>query len=247
MVDFSEAKLLEEGGLKVAFFDFDGTLVQKGTMVFWLAAVTSWPKLITALLAAMVVWVAALFKNKHTRQKDILKTGFKALLLQYTLQGIPVDSPRIALATAKLQNELRPYKTVLAKMDEHHREGCRIVVASGALRVYLEAILKTFGWPVIDIIATDLEVLNGHFTGKMAGGDMGNMVRHIKGNVVQTYLTDHNILPLNAIAYGNLPDDQEMLESVGVAIVVTGVDETVKMTRVFFDQDSPCKKVVIPG
>jgi HAD superfamily phosphoserine phosphatase-like hydrolase len=122
----------------------------------------------------------------------------------------------------EFESKLRWNTVVLDRLKTHQHEGVRIVLVTGALAIYMETLREKLAFD--DLIATDLvfdgDVCQGVFAN-------GNMVRAAKGHAVRAYLEkfrSENTGTIHSIAFGNLPDDKEMLSAVDQGVVVTAQD-----------------------
>lgn len=179
---------------KVAFFDFDGTLVKGDSLLPFLGFVAGWPKLAAAFTKSVL---------KPEAGHPDTRTGIKAELLKRTLSNVPEARARTAAQKlAPLRHWKEPAHGALLRLK---KEGATIVVATGALELYIGRLLE--GLPIDKIIATDMEAQDGILTGRWAGG---NCVRAEKARRVDAYIKTHG--PFDEIhGYGNAPHDLPML------------------------------------
>jgi phosphatidylglycerophosphatase C len=179
----------------VAFFDFDGTLVKGDSLLPFLGFTVGWPKLVREFTRALM--------RPEAGHPD-KRTAIKATLLAHTLKGVPVTQAKAAAQKlAPLRHWKQPAQGALMRLKQ---DGALIVVATGALDLYIDRLLE--GLPVDKIIATDMESANGILTGRMAGG---NCVRAEKARRVAAFIKTHG--PFDEIhGYGNAPHDLAMLD-----------------------------------
>lgn len=194
----------------IAVFDFDDTLVEGDSLMPFLVEVVGARRAWWAMAAAVLE--SALRQVIGRPAGADLKGGIKALLLRRALTGVPVAETEAA--ARRLRRWLRWKPLVLEKLREHRRRGCRIVVASGALDLYLPVLLE--GVPVDAVLATELEARDGRLTGRMVGG---NCVRAEKARRVTAAIAW--LAPLApSWGYGNRPSDLPMLALVDHPTVV---------------------------
>ncbi len=181
----------------VAVFDFDGTLIRGDSLPKFLDQVTGPLRTRRAMVAA--VWGAL---TGPAAGADFAGS-VKARLLRATLAGVAVDDAYAAARRLKARLIWRqPQREALLA---HAAAGQRVVVASGALDIYLPILLE--GLPVDDILATPMDISAGHLTGRLAAD---NCVRTAKANRVRAYLAAH--APTGPTwGYGNRPSDLPML------------------------------------
>jgi HAD superfamily hydrolase (TIGR01490 family) len=199
-----------EAGRGIAVFDFDDTLVEGDSLPRFLAAVAGAGRMRLAVAAA-VTGASLAHVRGHAPGAD-WKGSVKALLLARTLAGVTVDEARAA--AAELARRLRWKRPVLEALHRHAESGVQIVVASGALDVYLPTLLA--GLPVHAVYATPAEVREGRLTGRLAGE---NCVRAAKARTVTGHFAAH---PGHGPTwgYGNRPSDLPMLALVDHPTVV---------------------------
>nr|MDP9196428.1 haloacid dehalogenase-like hydrolase [Pseudomonadota bacterium] len=113
----------------IAFFDFDGTLVRKDTLLFFLAGVVGWPVVVWAFVRATCGVLTG------QRGELDLRTRIKERLLRHTLAGVPLERTHPAAESLKTRMQwLEPQVQALLR---HKAMGHRIVIATGALRLYM--------------------------------------------------------------------------------------------------------------
>ncbi len=192
----------------IAIFDFDDTLIQGDSLPRFLDEVAGVGRTRLAMVGAVA---GALTAHGLGRPVDVDFPGsVKALLLRATLAGIPES--RAYDAARRLKSRLHWLAPQLEALHRHAADGHRIVVASGALGVYLPILLE--GLPVHDILATDVETREGRLTGRLASG---NCVRAQKAQRVRPLLAAVNG---PSWGYGNRPSDLPMLALVDHPTIV---------------------------
>lgn len=194
----------------VAFFDFDGTLVEGDSLLPFLGLVVGRRRARSAFVRA-VQKAVRLYALRRPPDPD-LRTAIKIILLRKTLAGVPVEQ---AMAAAeRLVSWVRWKHPQRAALERHRAEGRRIVIATGALDLYAPVLLRDL--PVDDIIATELEAVEGVLTGRMA---RGNCVRAVKAERVARYMAEHG--PFDETwGYGNRPSDLPMLALLDHRVIV---------------------------
>ncbi|MEI8395457.1 MAG: HAD-IB family hydrolase [Rhodospirillaceae bacterium] len=199
-----------EVGAGIALFDFDGTLIAGDSLPAFLIELGGRVRLGCVLLPAVI---GALVGHLIGRPPGVdLRGSIKALLLRSTLAGVPIAE--IEAAARRLKERLRWLEPQVDVLKAHAAAGRRIVVASGALDIYLRILLE--GLPVHDIMATAMEIRDGVVTGRLAGE---NCVRAAKAEQVQAYLAAYSGRR-PSWGYGNRPDDLAMLALVDHPTVV---------------------------
>lgn len=188
----------------LAVFDFDATLAKGDSL---------WPFLIKAVGRPKCYWAfacAAMCYLTHLRTKDS-RTLIKKVLLEKTLKGERLETIEEAI------NEMEHWPCWMKTIDElkrHHKAGHHILIASGGLDLYIKSMLKSL--PYDDILCTEMEVINGTLTGRMASG---NCVRQSKAARVKEYMETHGPFS-ESWGYGNEPHDLPMMAHLDRGIVV---------------------------
>ena len=190
-----------------AFFDFDDTLIHGDSLLTFLeAAAGPW----TARRAFALAAAAALRDRALTGGGEHLefKTAVKAKALQWTLAGASLEE--CAAAAASIADRLRWSDAMLKIVADLRGQGARIVLATGALDVYLSAVLAPLG-PLDGLLCTEMATADGRLTGAMASA---NCVRREKERRVRAWLAANPMEGLT-VGYGNRPSDLPMLAAVG--------------------------------
>lgn len=183
--------------MNIAFFDFDGTITCKDSFYGLLSCNISqldfYKKAIT-LLPILFAYKAKIISNQKAKE-IVLNSFFGDMKYDYFI----VICQNYA---KKLDNILRPLAG--EKLNWHKQNGDKIVIVSASLEEYLAPWCDKNGF---ELIASRLEVRNGHITGKLAGlnchGD--EKVRRIKEK--------YDLLGFKTIyAYGDTKGDLPMLK-----------------------------------
>lgn len=198
-------------GPGVAFFDFDGTLIHGDSLPMFVGEVIGRRRAALALADAIRSGL-----HRHVRGRGPgadFPGSVKAIFLKRTLRGVPVAD---ALAAAeRMIPRLRWHAPLLDTLRDHRDRGHRVVVATGALDLYMPALLRGLG--VDDLLATGMEVVDGALTGRLA---TGNCVRLDKAERVRAWIGRNG--PVGTTwGYGNRPSDLPMLALMQRAEVVT--------------------------
>lgn len=147
----------------VAAFDFDGTLTRGGSVWPFLAATCGWRRTALAGLAALPRLVAAVVAGGRAAD------GAKEAIVRRTLSGRPAAE----LAAQAAQFGLAHYRRrarpdVRARLEQHRRQGHRLVVVSASFDLYVAPVGRELG--VDAVIATGLAVgPDGRLTGAYDG------------------------------------------------------------------------------
>ncbi|MBI1274250.1 MAG: HAD-IB family hydrolase [Alphaproteobacteria bacterium] len=188
----------------IAIFDCDHTIVKGDSFVPFLAFACGWPRTTGALTDTLL---ACLF-TRPANARDFIKQR----LLDRLLKGRKLAALDAALVKIRSWRRLRP--AMVDKMYEHKAAGHHIVVASGALTLYMPALLDEL--PYDAVIATDLLIERGTVSSTMTAG---NCVREGKAARVRAYMEQNGPFA-ESYGYGNAPHDLPMLELVKHKTVV---------------------------
>ena len=194
----------------VAFFDFDGTLIHGDSLLMFVGEVIGHRRAKLAFLDALR---SGLHRHARRRGPGVdLFGSIKTILLRRTLRGVPVAD---ALdAAERLAHRVRWHAPLVETLKMHRREGRRVVVATGALDLYMPALLR--GLEVDDLLATGMEVADGVLTGHLS---TGNCVRLDKAERVRAWMAANG--PVGETwGYGNRPSDLPMLAVVDRPTIV---------------------------
>lgn len=189
--------------ISAAFFDFDDTLIHGDSLLTFLEeAAGFW----TARRAFALAAAAALRDRALTGGGDHLefKSAVKAKALRWTLAGASLED--CAAAAARASGRMRWCEAMLKTVADLRGRGARIVLATGALDVYLPAALGPLG-PLDGLLCTEMATDGGRLTGAMA---VANCVRREKERRVRAWLADHPAQG-KTVGYGNRPSDLPML------------------------------------
>lgn len=186
----------------IAIFDFDGTLIQGDSLVPFCEFVAGKTRARRALLAS--VRDAMLRHAREPRLGADIRTSVKTLWLRRTLAGTTLDAA--AEAAERLHGWIRWHRPILDALHRHRDKGDRIIVATGALSLYMPRLIRDL--PVDHLMATDIGIADGRLTGEIAGG---NCVREEKARRVKAYLDANGPFDGGTWGYGNRPSDLPFL------------------------------------
>ena len=194
----------------VAFFDFDATLIHGDSLLMFIGELIGHRR-------AKLAFLDALRSCPHRKLRGRLPGvdfpgSVKAILLRRTLNKIPLADAKAA--AEQLRGKVRWHQPMLDRLLHHDRAGHRVVIATGALNIYMPALLR--GLPVDDLLATPMEVQDGRLTGQLSGS---NCVRLAKAERVQSYLAEQGPFA-RSYGYGNRPSDIPMLKVVDEPTIV---------------------------
>ncbi len=193
---------------RAAIFDLDHTLTRHETLITWTVALrgpvcVGW----AGLLAA------SLHRNREAPGAEDRQGRIKAAYLEHLLRGQPVEAAE--RATEKLITQVRWNAAVLERLKAHRAGGDHIVIATGALTLYAEALMESTGGADA-VLGTDLDIHGPRLTGRMCGS---NNARQAKADRLRGWLAAEGPFE-HLTGYGNLPDDGPMLGLCDTAFAV---------------------------
>jgi len=104
----------------------------------------------------------------------------------------------------------------LARMAWHHAQQHQIFLVTGTLAPLARAIASQFPCPV-EIIATELQARDRHWTGQLAGNHMSG---ELKARTLRSLAAQRNLALAHSFAYGNQMADLPMLQAGGHPVAV---------------------------
>lgn len=184
--------------IKIAFFDFDGTITTSDSFIKFIRFVVGDIRFIlgmTVLSPMLVAYKLRLIPNYTAKQA----------VLSYFFKGMSEAQFQTAARDYSLKNIdaiLRP--KAMEKIAWHKEQEHKIVVVSASIESWLKPWCNQHG---LDLIATKLEIKEGIVTGKLLTKNCYGMekVRRVK----ERYnLDDYD----HIYAYGDSRGDKELLE-----------------------------------
>lgn len=183
--------------MKIAFFDFDGTITTDDSLLKFIRFVVGNFKFMQGL--AVLSPVLFLYKLKV-----IPNYKAKQLMLSYFFKGMSEKSFTEVAKQYSLEHiDKIVRKDAMKQIQWHHANGHRVVVVSASLECWLHPWCKKNG---LELIGTKLEVLDGIITGRLLTKNCYGIekVNRIKGK--------YNLEEYEYIyAYGDSSGDREML------------------------------------
>lgn len=182
---------------KVAFFDFDGTITTKDSLVAFIQYAVGKPAYYMGLLKLSPMLTAYTF---------ILIPNYVAkgnLIAHFFKSWDSVHFQKIAdkFSIEKIDKIIRP--KAMEKIKWHQQQGHKVVIVSASMECWLKKWCEKHN---IDLVATRLEIQDGKLTGKFATKNCYGIekVNRIKE---QYNLSEYSVI----YAYGDSPGDKEML------------------------------------
>lgn len=197
---------------RVAFFDMDGTLLRSNIVRFYLWYVDEDLGGLARLTRKTLLYLSVpLYLVVDHFSRSALNRLFYG-----SYRGVSVED-FAAWNRAVFERRVRPriFPGALREVEELRRAGARIVFVTGATREVAAPIAEHFG--ADHVIACELEVRGGRYTGRMLTAPVGD---EEKARRIREYGAREGIDLARAAAYGDNFADIPMLEAAGRAIAV---------------------------
>lgn len=182
----------------IAFFDMDHTLTASETLLPWLIEIRGVFRTCTTAALAGIWHLFAGFPGDR-------RTRYKKLWLSLLLRDVSLAEAQAA--GCRLFARLRWLEPQVTALQTHRDKGHDVVVATGAATLLAEILITEKFGAGITVIGTELEIKNGHLTGKLSSE---NCVRIAKAKAVSAYMAHHGPYA-ESWGYGNPPHDLPML------------------------------------
>lgn len=182
----------------IAFFDFDGTLTTKDTLMPFLKFVVGKPVYYIKLFAISPVLIAYFLK---LIRNDVAKQ----LVLKWYLSGYSIDE--LFDLGNRFSQKIIPGMLRTEGMERlrwHQQQGHECILVSASLDIYLESWVKMEN--INALLSSQLAVKKDCITGKLKGG---NCFGEQKVQRILEWLNGR--LPPFIYAYGNSKGDESML------------------------------------
>lgn len=202
-------------GMRVAIFDFDGTLYAKETYQTLMDHLKEHPihnarykRFFRAVLPPYIGSKMKVYPVQKMRERSM--QIYLEALEDFTVDELDSYFKEIAEEMKKDFNPL-----VVAKVKQHAADGVHVMLVSGAYTPLLHIV--TEGLPFDSIIGTDIPVSNHILNTKLP-------VRHIRGSrknqKIEAILANQDIDWANSFAYGDSYSDLSVLDLVGNPVAV---------------------------
>ena len=190
-----------------AFFDLDGTLIAPPSLEWrFLAHLLTCDEISGANLAR---WLGRCAKT-ISRDRHAAIEGNKLYLA-----GLR-ESLVAAWTSASAPNSLPIFIDGTARLAWHHAQGHQVFLVTGTLAPLARAIAQNFPCP-LEIVASEPEVFDGHWTGWLAGEHMSG---NGKARTIRILAAQYGLELGQSYAYGNHIADLPMLEAVGNPVAI---------------------------
>jgi len=183
--------------MTVAFFDFDGTITSRDTLIDFIRFAVGEKKFLwgmCVLMPTLIAYKLKLIPNDRAKEKMLShyfkgmeKKEFQRLASTYSLRQIP----KIVRQEA------------LDKIDWHQKQGHKIVVVSASMECWLKPWCEKYG---LKLLSTKMETVNNMVTGKFATKNCHGKEK--VNRIKEKYILDNFDI---VYAYGDSYGDKELL------------------------------------
>ncbi len=184
--------------MKIAFFDFDGTITTQDSLPDFIKFAIGKPKYylgLCLLSPILLAYVLKLLPNHSAKEK----------MISYFFKGWPEKTFQ-AVANEYSINKIDPIvrHKAIEKLRWHLEQGHKVVIVSASMKSWLKQWCDTQN---VELISTQLEIKQGKLTGKFAtknchGKEKVNRIKE------QYSLQDYSYI----YAYGDSSGDKDMLK-----------------------------------
>jgi|SRR5690625_4151015 len=200
--------------MKIAIFDFDGTIYKKETFYLMMDHLKTYPtlnvynKFYRSILPIYIAYKLKMYPETKTK-KQMMEQYLKALsgLTESQLNTFFTE------AANKMRNDFN--NKVLSRMDQHSQDGVYNMVVSGTFTPLLIAVMKSF--PIDKIIGTKIPLQHGTIASDVK---INHIQANLKNDAIHAALSDKQIDWANSFAYGDSFSDLSVLELVGNPVAV---------------------------
>lgn len=201
--------------LKVAIFDFDGTLFPEETFTLMMKHLKEHPTYNKKYRAFMlkIIPAYAAYKMKIYPENKMKEFSMRSYISSFK----EFPEPEIELFFSELGNTMIGHlnEVVVKRLEEHHEQGYYIMLVSGAFLPLLESVSKNLS--VNCMIGTTIPFKNSFL-------DNDTPIYHINGHrktdKIFSHLANEEIDWKNSYAYGDSFSDLNVLELVGNPVAV---------------------------
>lgn len=191
-----------------AFFDMDNTLLTVDTGLSWTKFLYRRGELPTTMFAKALYW-STLYKLAVLDMDSVFTK------LCEDLAG-DSEAEMIAKCDVWYREHVAPYVAPAARVavEHHRRAGHTVVLATGSTVYAARPVARGVG--IDHVLASELEVVGGTFTGKPRAFCFG----HHKVTLAERWAAEHGIDLAKSYFYSDSFNDLPMLERVGTAIAI---------------------------
>lgn len=210
--------------MRVAIFDFDGTLYSKETYQLLMDHLKEhplyrkrYPQFMRSILPPYLANKAKLYPTEKMRERSMQ-------IYLHALNDLTIEEADIYFEQIAQKMRADFNTTIVDKVKEHANEDLHIMLVSGAYTPLLHTAIQ--GLPIDTIIGTDIPITNGKITSK-------SPIYHVQGTrkneKIQQFLHGKKIDWDNSFAYADSYSDLSVLSLVGNPVAVQPEDKLEKV------------------
>ncbi|MBY0379955.1 MAG: HAD-IB family hydrolase [Burkholderiales bacterium] len=196
----------------VAYFDFDGTLTNRDTLipfVLYVAGIFKFIKRFHLITMVVFLYYAKIFNNERAKE-CFLTIMLKGLSEDY------IEKKAKSFAYDKLDKCVK--SDIFAKLAYHLEHQHKVILVSANLAIYLRYWANKH--KLSAVIATEIEFINHIATGKLS---TRNCYGKIKIDRIRNYLNNNQLSFVYSYGYGNSHGDFALLSYVDEGYWVSGL------------------------
>ncbi|HFD32599.1 MAG TPA: HAD-IB family hydrolase [Gammaproteobacteria bacterium] len=222
--DSPSLRLTENSVSKIAFMDLDGTIVDSHSVNYLNLIHKGLNSKFNHLLYTSMLRLKGVYFHLLSYFSS---TAFDTYYYRH-FKGIKVSEIDQAIEDKVLpfiKNKVFPQ--AIEEIERLKSENYYIVLVSASLKNIVRPLVKELN--VNDYIATELEVKDGVYTGRVKG----NFINYVnKQKAIEVYCKEHKISANHIVAYGNSKWDIPMLQAANEAFVVNPDKKLTKWSEI---------------
>lgn len=206
--------------MRVAIFDFDGTLYANETFYTMMDHLKNhplyrdrYPKFMRTIFPPYIAHKTKLYPTEKMRLRSMQ-------LYLNALENLTVEDTDIYFEQVAQKMRLDFNEEIVQKINEHAADDIYVMLVSGAYTPLLHTV--TQGLPIDAIIGTDIPVTNGRIASKASIDHVQGMRKNEK---IQQHLQHETINWNDSYAYGDSYSDLSVLNLVGNPVAVQPDDK----------------------
>lgn len=208
-----------------AFFDLDGTLLSQPSLESRFVAYLLARHEIATRRA--ICWLA------HCAMNLLRNPRTHATVDKQHLAGLP-ESLAFDWLDSLAPDSIKPFPDAVRHISWHLAQRHRVFIVSGTLAPLARAFAHSLS-PEIEVVATELEVSDGRWTGELAGDHISGGA---KGAALHSLAAKYGLDLTVSYAYGNEMADLPMLKCVGHPCAV---NPSASLRRIATNQNWPIR------
>ena len=203
-----------------AFFDFDGTIIASHSVKDMFLE-----RLKSGEVRGQEIFDLGAMIPRYLLKQDSFKDAIAASIRN--LEGIPEEKLlELGDRVARERLSAEVFPEMRAMIRAHQQKGHTVAIVSSATRYQVEPLAQSLG--IEHILCTELEVVDGHFTGEIDGEPC---YAENKVTAVRDFAKRHRVNIGKSFFYSNGFEDLALLETVGHPVVINPDSKLAKVAR----------------